>query len=268
MHMNIQEIVNALEHFAPLPLQESYDNAGLLVGFTEEQEATGALLCLDITPEVIDEAIERGLNVVIAHHPIIFGGVKQLRRDDFVSYCVMKAVRAGIALYAAHTNLDNAYEGVNYALGHQLGLQDMRPLLPNPNYTGHGGGLLGRLPVSMSVPDYLDLLMDIMGCPVIQHNRYASTQQIEWVAMCTGAGAFMIDEAKSVGADTFLTGEVKYHEFFGFDNTLLITAAGHYETEQFAIALLERVLKNALPDLPTACTRICTNAIRTTIRNN
>ncbi len=264
--MNIQEIVNALEHFAPLPLQESYDNAGLLVGFTEEQEATGALLCLDITPEVIDEAVEKGLNVVIAHHPIIFTGVKQLHADDFVSLCVMKAVKDGVALYAAHTNLDNAYEGVNFALGHQLGLQDMRPLIPHPNFEGHGGGLIGRLPEPMSSEAYLQKLMEVMDCPAIQHNPYAPIKDIEWVAMCTGSGSFMIDDAKQAGADTFLTGEVKYHEYFGYDNSLLITAAGHYETEQFAIGLMESILNKALPELPTAHTTVCTNAMCTTLR--
>ena len=113
--MKIREILYALEKFAPLPLQESFDNAGLQVGLTEV-EASGALLCLDVTEEVLDEAISLGCNLVISHHPLLFGGLKRISDRNMVERCVIKAIKHDLTIYAAHTNLDNSEDGVNYKI--------------------------------------------------------------------------------------------------------------------------------------------------------
>ena len=111
MSVRVQDVIDALEDFAPLPLQESYDNAGLQVGLTEA-EVSGALLCLDVTEEVIREAMELGCNMIVSHHPLIFHGLKHLTDADVVQRCVRMAVQNDIAIYSAHTNLDAAVDGV------------------------------------------------------------------------------------------------------------------------------------------------------------
>ena len=127
--MKIKEIVSALERFAPLPLQDGFDNAGLQVGLTEA-EATGALLCLDVTEAVVDEAITLGYNLIVSHHPLIFKGYKSITGRDYIERCIMKAISNGITIYSAHTNLDNAPGGVNFKIAEKIGLKNVRILAP------------------------------------------------------------------------------------------------------------------------------------------
>lgn len=127
--MTISEIIAHLNHIAPPSLQESYDNAGLIVG-DASAEAKGALLCLDSTEAVIDEAIELGINLVIAHHPIVFGGLKRFNGSNYVQRVVMKAIKHDIAIFAAHTNLDNVPAGVNKRICDTIGVKNTRILAP------------------------------------------------------------------------------------------------------------------------------------------
>lgn len=130
--MKIKEVVTTLERFAPLPLQESYDNAGLQIGLTETEEVSGVLLCLDVTEAVVDEAVRLGCNLIVSHHPLLFRGLKRIAGLTQVERCVMQAVKAGVAVYSAHTNLDNAPGGVNRRMADKLGLLDLRFLQPLP----------------------------------------------------------------------------------------------------------------------------------------
>lgn len=108
--MKIKEVVDALEMFAPLPLQDGFDNAGLQIGLTDA-EAAGALLCLDVTEAVVDEAISLGYNLIVSHHPLIFKGYKSITGKDYVERCIMKAIKHDIVIFSMHTNLDNAPQG-------------------------------------------------------------------------------------------------------------------------------------------------------------
>jgi dinuclear metal center YbgI/SA1388 family protein len=128
----IKEIAAALEIFAPLPLQEGYDNAGLQIGVTEA-EVTGVLLCLDVTEEVVDEAIASECNLIVSHHPLIFHGLKKITGRNYVERCILKALGNNIAIYSAHTNLDNAPGGVNFKIAEKLGLKNVRILAPKEN---------------------------------------------------------------------------------------------------------------------------------------
>ena len=130
--MKIKQIVSALERFAPLPLQDGFDNAGLQIGLTEA-EATGALLCLDVTEAVLDEAIALGYNLVISHHPLIFKGYKSITGKDYLERCILKAIKNDIVIYSAHTNLDNAQGGVNYKIAEKIGLKNLKVLEPKEN---------------------------------------------------------------------------------------------------------------------------------------
>ena len=128
MSVRIQEVISALERFAPLPLQESYDNAGLQMGLTEA-EVSGALLCLDVTEEVILEAIDLGCNLIVSHHPVLFHGLKTISDATLVQRCVRLAIQNDLCIYSAHTNLDNAMDGVNYHIAERLGLIDVEMML-------------------------------------------------------------------------------------------------------------------------------------------
>ena len=127
--MKIKDIINALERFAPLPLQDGFDNSGLQIGLTQV-EATGALLCLDVTESIIDEAIAKGCNLVIAHHPLLFKGYKSITGKDYVERCIMKAIKNDVVIYAAHTNLDNSTGGVSFKIANKLGLKNIQILSP------------------------------------------------------------------------------------------------------------------------------------------
>ena len=125
----IRDIINEIERFAPLSLQEEYDNAGVQTGDVE-QSATGALVCLDVTEEVVDEAINAGFNLIISHHPLIFKPLKSLTGKTYIERCLIKACKNDIVVYSAHTNLDNTLGGVNYKLAELFGLENVRILSP------------------------------------------------------------------------------------------------------------------------------------------
>lgn len=257
--MTIKESLDALERFAPLSLQEDYDNAGLQVGLTDAN-ASGALLCLDVTPAVLEEAAQRGCNLVVSHHPLIFRGLKQVCDQNMVARCVAEAVRRGICIYSAHTNLDNARGGVNYEIAARLGARVTDWLQPLPGGAG-GSGVVAELPESESARDFFERLKDIFGIKYLATNE-GPDRAISRIGICGGAGDFLIDEAVAKHCDCFLTGEMHYHQYFGYEDKLWIGVMGHYESEHFTIALLHRILAEACPELPLYDTGIVTNPIR------
>ena len=141
--MKIQQVLDALERFAPLPLQEGWDNAGLQIGLTEA-EVSGVLLCLDVTEQIVDEAINRGCNLVVSHHPLLFHGLKRISGQDYVQRTVMKAIKHDIAVISMHTNLDSALGGVNFKIAERLGAT---PLPPGGETAGHGTPAAGATPL-------------------------------------------------------------------------------------------------------------------------
>ncbi|MDR2692499.1 MAG: Nif3-like dinuclear metal center hexameric protein [Dysgonamonadaceae bacterium] len=127
--MKISQIIAELEDYAPLSLQENFDNSGLQTGDVSV-EVRGVLLCLDVTENVIDEAIKTDCNLVISHHPLLFKPLKKLTGTTYVERCVIKACKNDIVIYASHTNMDNAFGGVNYHLAGKIGLQSVQALSP------------------------------------------------------------------------------------------------------------------------------------------
>ncbi len=246
--MKVKDVAEALEKFAPLSLQESYDNAGLQIGLTGDEEVSGVLLCLDVTEAVIDEAAELGCNMVVAHHPLLFHPLRHVALDTPEGRCAVAAVRNGVTVYAAHTNLDNAPDGVNFWIAEKIGLQDVGFLLPFTDGREGGSGAIGSLPEPLPEGEALRLLATSLSAPRL---RYAPGPGglVERVALCGGAGDFLIGEAVRQGAQLFFTGEVGYHRFFGHADELCVAALGHYETEHCVTGLLERVLSDAFPAL-------------------
>lgn len=257
--MKIKDVIEALERFAPLPLQEDYDNAGLQTGLTEA-EVSGALLCLDVTEEVLREAAAEGLNMVIAHHPLLFRPLRHLTDSTQAERCTYYAVRHDIAIYAAHTNLDNARGGVNYEMARRIGLEDLQLLQERSDGQG-GSGVIGQLDQPMEAGDFLKHIKRTFQVECLQHNQLFTGRLIRKVALCGGAGDFMLPQALKAGADAFLTGEMHYHQFFGWNGRIQIGVLGHYQSEQFTQQLLQQLLEDSLPALRTKITTINTNPI-------
>jgi len=362
--MKINEVTSYLEGFAPLSLQEDYDNAGLLIG-DAEVECNGILITLDITEEVIAEAIRRKCNLIVAHHPIIFRGLKKLNGKNYVERSVIAAIKNAVAVYAIHTNLDNVVNGVNYKIAQKLGLQNVQVLSPKegtlkklvtfcplanaevvrnalfkagagtisnysecsynvegygtfkaaegtqpfvgeigkrhtenetrievifPSYLQQrllaslrlshpyeevafdiyplvntrndiGSGLVGEIQEPVSDKDLLSQLKKAFGLSVIRHTELLH-KKITKIAVCGGAGSFLIPAAKAVGADIFITSDIKYHEFFDADSTILLADIGHYESEQFTIDLLTEILQQKFPNFAVLKTETNTNPVK------
>ena len=248
--MKIKEIVCALGKFAPLPLQDSYDNAGLQVGLTEA-EITGALLCLDVTEAVVDEAIALGYNLIISHHPLIFRGVKSLTGANYIERCIMQAIKHDIVVYSAHTNLDNAFNGVSFKMAEKIGLQDIAFLEPKTDgdQPQAGAGVVGILPQPMVDVAFLQHVKQVFEVGCVRHTAL-NGRMIRKVALCGGAGAFLMHEAIRQGADVFITGEIKYHDYFGHGKDIVLAEIGHYESEQYTKELFEQLITEQFPEVP------------------
>ena len=361
--MKIKNIIDTIEQLAPPSYQESYDNSGLLCG-RKEWEVTSVLICLDAIEAVIDEAISLGSNLVIAHHPIIFKGLKKITGSNYVERVIEKCIQHKIALYAIHTNLDNHFYGVNREISKRIGLQNVKILSPikanmsklvvfipkeslnqvdqaifnagggkignyeechfrtsgigtfkptdlaNPsigesgiksqveeyrveylvnNYQissiltamnqAHpyeevafevypiqnenpyeGAGMIGELEKPMDELEFLSLLKNTFQCGTIRHTKLLN-HKISKVAVCGGAGSFLLKNAISQKADIFITGDFKYHEFFDAENRIVIADIGHYESEQFTSKIIADKLKEKFTNFAIRLTEINTNPI-------
>ncbi len=253
--MKIKDITAIIETFAPLSWQEPYDNAGLVVG-NPDAEVHKALLAVDVTEEVLDEAEAEGCDIVITHHPIIFHPLKRLNGADCVQRCVERAIRAGIALYACHTNLDSAPEGMSWRLAEMLGIGDLQPLESGVEGDRAGFGVVGSLPEEVATEEYLRHVKRTLGCGAIRHSDIAR-KHVRRVAVCTGAGASMIAQAQQAGADLYITADMKYNDFMAPENGLTVADVGHFESEYCAIQILFEVLSKNL----------CTFAVRKSERS-
>lgn len=362
--MQIKDILSEIEKFAPLPYQEKYDNCGLQTG-DASREATGALLTLDVTEAVVDEAISRNVNLIIAHHPLIFSGIKSLTGRNYVERTLLKAIKNDIAIYAAHTNLDNMQQGVNHKIAERLGLQHTRVLAPagdnlyklytyvpepaaaavldalfaagagqigaysecsfgvkgsgsfrpaehsnpvigraggpretpeeiklevivpkhlraavlatlkqqhpyeevayelvrleNENQT-IGAGMIGTLENPMAAEAFLAFLKTQMKTACIRHTEL-HVPTIAKVAVCGGAGSFLLPDAIRQQADIFITGDFKYHQFFDAEHRIVIADIGHYESEQFTIEIFSEILKKKFPNFALLFTKLNTNPV-------
>lgn len=274
--LRIHEIVSAFEAVAPLALQESYDNSGLIVGEMGTQ-VSKALLCLDSTEAVVDEAIAKGCDLIIAHHPIVFGGLKRFTGGDYVQRALIKAIRNNIAIYACHTNLDNVLRGgVNERIAQQLEFAVERVLRPvaadfgsfagvgrlddSDVFRTAGAGVLCKLQKPMNVLDFLQHLKAKMGVEVVKYTK-CDVEMVSKVAICGGAGSFLIGDALRAGADAFITSDVKYHEFFDAEGKMLLCDIGHYESEKYTIDLFSNILSAKFPKFATIFAGTITNPI-------
>jgi len=362
--MKIGGIISFLESLAHPSLQEHYDNAGLLTG-DPDWECKGVICSLDAIEEVIEEAIKKKCNLVVAHHPIIFGGLKKINGKNYVEKTVIRAIKNDVAIYAIHTNLDNVIGGVNGRMAKMLGLNNISILSPKQDtlkklftfvpvdkaeqvrnaifaagagYIGNysecsfnaegegtfkaeqgtnpyagdigkrhmerevkievilpaylenkivatmkaihpyeevaydvvglsninnriGSGVIGELAEPITERDFLNRLKTIFQLQIIRHSVLPG-KPVRLVALCGGAGSFLVTKALASGADVYVTADMKYHEFFDANSRLLIADIGHYESEQFTINLLQEILEQKFPTFAVLKTEVETNPVR------
>lgn len=259
--MELRTLIHHLESIAPPHYQESYDNSGLITG-DPGQEITGVLTCLDAIEPVIDEAIALRYNVVVAHHPILFRGIKSLTGSNYVERTLLKAIRHHIAIYAIHTNLDHMYhQGVNSRIAQKLGLKDTRILAPkSPDDPLVGAGMIGVLPVATDETVFLDQVKTNMQTRCIRHTKLRN-KPVRTVVVCGGSGGFLLEQAIAEKADFLVTADFKYHEFFDADGQIVIADIGHFESEQFTIELLHEIITEKFTNFAVRCTKHITNPV-------
>ena len=235
--MKVREITEAIEEFAPLGIQEPWDNSGLCIG-SPEDEVRGVLVGFDCTPELIREAVERGCSLVVTHHPLIFKGLKRIDPADPVGLAVILAIRNGVAVYAAHTTADKVLEGVSGAMAARLGLGDVTVLDPG------GLGALGTLPEPLSGEEAVAYVKGRMGLSALRCSD-PSGITVRTVAVCGGSGGGLIGTARECGADLYVSADISYHNFFtprGF----MIMDIGHFESEVEIVDLLIEAIRKKI----------------------
>ncbi len=242
--MKVRDITAVIESFAPLSLQESYDNAGLIVGRPDD-EVHKALLAVDVTEEVLAEAIAEGCDMVITHHPIVFHAMKRFNSASQTERCVEEAIRRGIVLYAAHTNLDSAPEGMSWRVAQMLGLENLTVLQPT-NSEGAGFGVVGELPAVEPSEVFMRRVMERFDVKALRHSDIVKSE-IRKVAICTGSGGSLIDEARASGADIYLTADLRYNDFMRHENAIILADMGHFESEYCVIQILFDILSKKIP---------------------
>ena len=253
-------MLRALELFAPLPLQEDYDNAGLQIGLTEA-DVSGALLCLDVTEAVLDEAVRLGCNLIVAHHPLIFRPLRCVSDANYVQRVVMRAIQEHIAIIAMHTNLDNAPGGVNFKIAEKLGLCDAR-LFATKQVAGveGGSGVIGEMPEPVAAEAFIKQVKETFGVECVMANELLR-RPIRKVAICGGAGSFLLRDAVAEGADAFITGEMHYHDYFDHEQQIQICVIGHYQSEQYTKEIFQSVIQEQCPGVTCHLSQVNTNPI-------
>jgi dinuclear metal center YbgI/SA1388 family protein len=263
----VRDIARSLEDWAPLSAAEPWDNPGLQVG-RWDCRVTRGLIALDLTPEVIGEAEATGSNLIITHHPLFFEPIKAITASSLVGAMALGLAERQIAHYAIHTNLDAARGGVSFALARQLGIQDPEFLMPSDGEgeTPRGIGTIGNLAEPVSLEDFLQLVASALGSPALRHSGDPH-RLVERVAVCGGSGNAYLSAAVARGADAYVTGDVKYHQFFDALDPegrplIAFVDAGHYETEAETEALLMAHLRKTHAEIPWARTSHRTSPIR------
>ena len=249
--VKVGDIIKVIEDFAPLSLQEGWDNSGLCIG-SPDAPVTSVLLGLDCTPELVDEAVECGADMIITHHPLIFSGLKKISPDDMVGAAVIKAIKAGISIYAAHTSADKVIAGVSGAMAARLGLVNVSIL--DEDGDGTGLGVVGDLPEPLSAEEAVRVVKERFGLKAMRTSRPIEGS-VSRVAMCGGSGGSLIKAAKASGAQLYISGDISYHNFFTPEG-FMIMDIGHYESEKDIVEILFSLLRK---NFPTFAVRITQN---------
>ncbi|TYZ22570.1 Nif3-like dinuclear metal center hexameric protein [Selenomonas ruminis] len=245
-----QVVMDVLETIAPKRFAEDWDNPGLLVGALN-QDVHKILVCLDVSDEVVEQAIDAGADMIVAHHPLIFRGIKKLRTDLPLGRRLQQLLKHDIAVAAAHTNLDIAEGGVNDVLARAIGLAKLSSfVIESQDIDGSvlSMGRMGSLTAPMTVQDFAAQVRDALPT---EHVRLvdAGARPVRKVAICSGSGAEFIQKAAFMGADVYVTGDVKYHEAQqAVELGMHVIDAGHFGTEFPVVEVLKQRLTEELAE--------------------
>lgn len=245
--VKVKDIAAAIEEFAPKGLQESYDNTGLQVG-NPEMEVDAALLCLDVTEDILEEAIERHSNLIISHHPLLFKGLKEISGVTPEQRIVIKAIKNNVAIYSAHTNLDSAWEGVSHEIAHMTGMTDAKVLEPKTPDTGLG--VIGNVTPTPKI-EFLRKIKKIFEVKCLRYSAQSPQLVVRKVAVCGGSGSSLIPAAIAAKADVILTGDLKYHDFTSYADKIILADIGHFESELCTKKIFSRIIREKYPDFVT-----------------
>ena len=263
--MRINEITDAIEQYAPLRLQEEWDNAGIQVG-DPEAEITGVLLCTDATEAVVAEAIDRGYNLVISHHPLIFRGLKKIMGRTPVERTVAMAIKHDITIYSAHTNMDSAWQGVSFRMADKIGMTDVTFLDDNTvdpygdGDSAHAGcGVIGDIEPMPA----REVLKRVKAAFEVGAVRYSGDgdRLVSRVALCGGAGGFLLDKAVAMGAQLYVTADMRYHDFLDNAPRIVVADIGHYESEHFTKEIFLEIIQKKNPTFAVAFAKNETNQV-------
>jgi dinuclear metal center YbgI/SA1388 family protein len=248
--MKVRDIIEVIEGFAPLSIQEGWDNSGLCVG-SPEDEVSSVLLALDCTEALVDEAVECGADMIITHHPLIFSGLKKISPQDQVGAAVIKAIKNGVAIYAAHTNADKVLSGVSGAMAARLGLENVRILAEDSD--GTGLGVVGDLTRPLTAEQAVALVKEKFSLKVMKASKPVDGL-ISRVAMCGGSGGSLIRTARDSGAQLYISGDISYHNFFTPEG-FMIMDIGHYESEVEIVNILFSLIRKKFPTFAVRITQ-------------
>lgn len=247
--MKIREIYDILNKKAPVKYKMDFDNPGFLVG-DGDWETSSAVLALDITNEVIDEAISVGAGLIVSHHPLFFS-LKSVSSENSLGARAVKMIENKIAGICMHTNLDAVYEGVNDALAEKLNLEEIEPLEESgtdENGRFYGIGRIGKTEKSVKMSEFLPFVKSALNCNGLRYHD--AGRAVSRVAVLGGSGGDYLELAASMGCDTFVTADVKYDTFLDAKRMgINIIDADHFCTENVVIPVLERWLGEYCPEL-------------------
>lgn len=252
--MTVRNIIAALEEFAPLSLQEAWDNSGLQIGLPDgdDGECTGVMLCLDVTPAVIAEASVQGCNLVVSHHPLIFKGLKHIAGRTLQERAAADAIRAGIAVYSSHTALDSTEGGVSYAMAEKIGARVLRALepAPTPGSPEQGLGVVAVFDTPVTMQILVERLHKAFDIASVKASRgYRPDAEVRTIALCGGSGGEFIPAAKAAGAQAYVTADIRYHDFADMqESPLAVFDIGHFESERCAEDIFYNVINNKFPN--------------------
>jgi len=260
--ITVKDICEVVEAFAPLNFQESDDNSGLLVG-NPDTPLTGVLVCLDVSEPVIDEALANGCNMIVSHHPLLYKAIKQVVGAGRVERCLVKAIKHDIAIYAGHTNVDSAIDGVSGQLAKLLGMKNVTILSVAGTSETHGEyglGVVGDLASPMEENAFLLHIKSLLNGRSVRYSAHTG-KSVSRVAICGGSGSSLLPDAKRAGATVFLTGEARFHEFFTEGMGIMLVDAGHFETEQLTKALFFDLISKKFPTFAVRISSAETNPV-------
>lgn len=241
--MKAIEVASALEEIAPVTLQESWDNSGFIIG-NPSKEVNSAILGLDCTPEIIEEAIETGADMIITHHPLIFKGIKSITGKTILDRMLVKLIKNDIIVYSAHTNIDKVIGGVSGAMADKLDLTN-RQILLKSEIGDTGFGIIGNLKEAITCQEFISLVKETFNLKLIRTSKLLPGK-ISKVAVCGGSGASMIEAATSQGAQIYISGDISYH-YFLCENDFMIMDIGHFESEIGVLDTITSILRKKIP---------------------